>query len=93
MWTQDAVDLIRSEAKLILAREVLHDDDLATRMELAIYGRSSAGGMWGAVPGQRGYLYALKAETTRRARSRIRPTYFSVPLIGAAIAPLLGHLL
>ena len=28
-WTQDAYDLIRSEAKLILAMETLHDPDLA----------------------------------------------------------------
>lgn len=76
VWTQDAYDLIRSEAKLILAREVLNDDDIASRMETAIYGRSSAGGSFGYVPAQRGYLYALKAETTRRARSRITPSYF-----------------
>lgn len=76
VWTQDAYDLIRSEAKLILAREVLNDDDVATRSELAIYGKSSAGGLWGRLPEQRGYLYALKAETTRRVRSRITPSFF-----------------
>ena len=75
-WTQDAYDLIRSEAKLILAREVLNDDDVATRAEFAIYGASSAGGSFGRVPGMRGYLYALKAESFRRARSQIRPSYF-----------------
>lgn len=75
-WTQDAYDLIRSEAKLILAREVLYDDDLATRMEAAIYGRTSAGGGFGYFPEQRGYLYALKAERNHRARSRIVPSYF-----------------
>lgn len=94
VWTQDAYDLIRSEAKLILAREVLSDDDMATRMELAIYGASSAGGSFGRVPGQRGYLYALKAETMRRGRSQIRPSYFSVPLLLASgLVPLLHHLL
>ena len=76
VWTQDAYDLIRSQAKLILAEEVLFDDDLATRMERAIYGKSSAGGSFGRIPERRGYLYALKAETTRRRRSRISPSYF-----------------
>lgn len=76
VWTQDAFDLIRAQAKLILAREVLHDPDLATECELAIYGRSTSGGIWGVVPAARGYLYALKAETTRRARSKITPSYF-----------------
>lgn len=63
IWTQDGFDLIRCEAKRILAMEVLHDADLAARMEAQIYG-------------PRGYLYVLKAETTRRAKSRIRPTQF-----------------
>ncbi len=69
VWTQDGYDLIRSEAKLILAQEVIHDDALATRMKLAIYGDPTA-------PQIRGYLSALKGETTRRAKSRIRPTPF-----------------
>ncbi len=69
VWTQDGYDLIRSEAKLILAQEVIHDDALATRMKLAIYGDP-------AVPQIRGYLSALRGETTRRAKSRIRPTPF-----------------
>jgi hypothetical protein len=77
-WTQDGWDLIRSEAKLILAREVLFDDDLATRMEAAIYGRTSAGGSFGYFPEQRGYLYGLKAERNHRARAKIIPTYFSI---------------
>lgn len=69
-WTQDAEALIRSEAKLILAREVLFDDALEAKMMKAIYGDP-------AIPGDRGYLYALKAETTRRNSSApIRPTYF-----------------
>lgn len=77
-WTTEAYDLIRSQAKLILAREVLNDDNLVTRMETAIYGMSSAGGSWGRVPSQRGYYYALKAESTRRGGGgTIRPTYFS----------------
>jgi hypothetical protein len=70
VWTEDAYDLVRSEAKLILAREVLFDDTLVARMEMAIYGNPSN-------PRERGYLYDLKAETTRRtAKSRIKPTYF-----------------
>lgn len=68
VWTQDAFDLIRSEAKLILAEEVIHDDDLAVRMRRAIYGVPGVGG--------RGYLGALRAETFRRARSRIKPSQF-----------------
>lgn len=69
-WTQDAYDLIRSEAKLILALETLHDDAMAARTRVAIYGDPSE-------PRSRGYLAALKGETTRRqARGRIRPTYF-----------------
>lgn len=67
-WTEDAFDLIKSEAKLILAREVLHDDEMVGRMQVAIYG--------GQARGERGYLDALKAETARRARSRIKPTQF-----------------
>lgn len=69
IWTQDAFDLIRSEAKLILAREVLFDDELSARMQMAIYGNPQ-------VPQDRGYLKALKAETARRARGKIVPTYF-----------------
>lgn len=63
IWTTDAVDLIRCEAKLILAQEVLHDAEMASRMMTQIYG-------------PRGYLYALKAETARRAKSGIRPSQF-----------------
>lgn len=69
VWTQDGFDLIRSEAKLILAQEVLHDDELAGRMKMAIYGD----------PGDsriRGYFSALKSQGMRRAKSRIRPSYF-----------------
>ncbi len=69
-WTQDGYDLIRSEAKLILAEEVLHDDALAQRMRRAIYGDPS-------LPYERGYLWALKAATTRRvATGRVRATSF-----------------
>lgn len=70
-WTTDAWDLIKSEAKLILAREVIFDAELEANMEKAIYGNPD-------FPGQVGYLKALKDETTRRTsqRSRIRPTNF-----------------
>ena len=70
VWTQDGFDLIRSEAKLILAEEVLHDDALAQRMRNAIYGDPLR-------PYERGYLWALKAATTRRvATNRVRATSF-----------------
>jgi hypothetical protein len=69
-WTQDGYDLIRCEAKLMLAEEVLHDTELAALMQRAIYGDP-------AQPHRRGYLDALKAETTRRsARGRIRASHF-----------------
>jgi hypothetical protein len=70
VWSSYAYDLIRTEAKLILAQEVLHDDDLARRMKIAIYGDP-------ALPSDRGYLYSLKAETTRRVSTRrVRATHF-----------------
>ena len=73
-WTQDAFDLIRSQAKLNLAQEVLHDADLAAECKTAIYGDPRS------IMGQqqsRGYLYALKAESTRRTgQGMIRPSYF-----------------
>lgn len=69
VWTQDAYDLIRSEAKLILAQEVLHDADMAAECMIAIYGNPS-------FPAHRGYLKALKAESTRRAKAPIRASYF-----------------
>ena len=69
IWTQDAADLIRSEAKQILALEVLHDAEMAQRMRVAIYGDPSN-------PRDTGYLGALKAESARRAKSKIRPTDF-----------------
>ncbi len=69
-WTQDAYDLIRSEAKSILAREVLYDETVYAAMQRAIYGDPT-------VRGDRGYLYALKAENSRRGgQGRMRPTYF-----------------
>ncbi len=68
-WTTEAFDLIRSQAKLIIAREVLFDDEMAQRMEIAIYGNPQ-------MPRERGYLYALKGRTTRRAKSRIQPSHF-----------------
>jgi len=67
VWTQDAFDLIRSEAKYILANEVLHDDEMTERTLKAIYGGS----------GVEGYLYILRAETARRGGGgRIRATAF-----------------
>lgn len=69
IWTSTAYDLIRSEAKLILAQEVLYDEGIAASMKKAIYGDP-------AIPRDRGYLGALKGEMTRRARSRIKATQF-----------------
>lgn len=70
VWTEDAFDLIRAEAKLILARSTLHDPDLAQEMHRQIYGDPED-------PRSRGYLSALKGESMRRAASRhIRPTHF-----------------
>lgn len=69
VWTTDAIDLIRCEAKLILAQEVLHDAEMAGRMKVAIYGDPM-------IPRDKGYLGALKAETARRAKSGIRPSQF-----------------
>jgi len=63
VWLSDAYDLIRCEAKLHLARNVLRDPQLAAECEAQIYG-------------SRGYLYVLKAASTRRAKSRIRPSQF-----------------
>ena len=68
VWTTVAFDLIRSEAKLILARETLHDPDLAAECEMALYGNPQLG--------TRGYVGQLKAETARRASGRIRVTRF-----------------
>jgi hypothetical protein len=62
-WTQDAFDLIRCEAQLTLGRDFLKDPALVAAMESAIYG-------------PHGYLSALKSESFRRARSRIRSTQF-----------------
>jgi hypothetical protein len=60
-WTSDAFDLIKAEAKLILALEVLHDLEMAQRMRLAIYGDP-------ADPRTKGYYQALQEETDRRGR-------------------------
>lgn len=69
-WTQDGYDLTKSMAKLILAREVLFDAEIAAAMTVAVYGDPNS-------PEIRGYLWAVQAETTRRkGRGRIRPTHF-----------------
>lgn len=69
VWMTDGYDLVKSEAKLTLGRNFLHDEALVNAMTAAIYGNPMN-------PRERGYLAALKAETTRRARSKIRPTSF-----------------
>lgn len=60
-WTSDAFDLIKAEAKMILALEVLHDAEMAARMRIAIYGDP-------ADPRSKGYYQALQEETDRRGR-------------------------
>jgi hypothetical protein len=68
-WTQDAFDLIRCDAKRILAEEVLYDNDIRDNMILAIYGDPRVG--------RKGYLSTLRSETNRRrAMGKIRPTHF-----------------
>jgi len=71
VWTNDAFDLIKSESKLILAREVIYDQEMEAAMVKAIYGDPGN-------PKERGYLKVLKDETTRRTstRAKIRPTMF-----------------
>lgn len=74
-WTTSAYDLIRTEAKLILAQEVLFDDELATRCKTQIYGDAASPFLRQKV---RGYLGDLQAESSRRAAgaSRLTPTHF-----------------
>jgi hypothetical protein len=60
-WTTDGFDLIRCEALLMLASEMIHDEALAAAMERAIYGDP-------ANPNRKGYLAALREETMTRGR-------------------------
>lgn len=70
IWTTDAADLIRSEAKLQIARDVIYDAEAAQAAYVAIYGDANQ-------PSDRGFLAALKGETTSRiARSKVVPSYF-----------------
>lgn len=70
IWMQDAFDLIRCEAKMVLARDVLHDPEEYKAAQIAAHGDPST-------PGDRGYLGALKGETTQRiGRGKMIPTYF-----------------
>lgn len=64
-WTLDGFDLIRCEALLSLATELLHDPALAAAMERAIYGYPEN-------PSRKGYLQVLREETERRARPGMR---------------------
>ena len=73
-WTQDGYDLIRCQARMILANEVIHDTDMVTAMKLAIYGDPKSQFI---NQQNQGYLFALRGETNRRDRGgRIRPTSF-----------------
>jgi hypothetical protein len=66
-WTQDGFDLIKAEAKLILASEYLHDAGLAAAMVAAIYGAPAAEGM----PPSEGILAMLRKETALRSKTGI----------------------
>lgn len=70
-WMTDAEALIRCEAKADLYDNTLQQPDLADRMQTLIHGKPN-------LPGHRGYLYDLKAETRRRIpeSGRVRPSYF-----------------
>lgn len=69
-WTQDGYDLIRTEAKLQIARDVINDQEAYQAAKIALYGDPE-------ISGDRGFVSALKGETTRRiGRSRVVPTYF-----------------
>jgi hypothetical protein len=69
-WMQDAEALIRCEAKADLYINLLQNAGMAQAMQAAIYGNPG-------IRGDRGYLSALKGETTRRgAGGRIRPSMF-----------------
>lgn len=70
IWTNEAYDLIRAEAKLQIARDTLHDDQLEQAAYRAIYGTPGN-------PYDRGFLYALKAQGTRlEGNSRVKPSHF-----------------
>lgn len=70
IWTTDAEALIRCEAKMDLYENVLQQPDLTMAMRKLILGDPS-------VPGNRGYLYDMRAETMRRSAARaMRPTPF-----------------
>jgi hypothetical protein len=66
-WTQDGFDLIKAEAKLILASEYLHDAPLALAMMAAIHGTPATE----ATPAREGILTMLRKETVSRAKSGI----------------------
>lgn len=70
VWTQDGEALIRTEAKLDIYLNILHDPENAALMKVQIYGDPSD-------PSTNGYLSALQGETfNRMAVPKIRGTYF-----------------
>jgi len=74
VWTQDAYDVIRCQARLILAQEVVFDDGMTDKMKRALFGDPETPFM--SIQNI-GYVPALKAETFRRTGlPRIRPSYF-----------------
>ena len=66
-WTTDGFDLIKAEAKFILAGEYLHDAPLAAAMAAAIYGAPAAQGL----PPNEGILAMLRKETALRGKAGI----------------------
>lgn len=66
-WTQDGFDLIKAEAKLILASEYLHDAPLALAMMAAIHGTPGTPEM----PAREGILTMLRKETALRSKRGI----------------------
>lgn len=82
VWTQDGYDLIRAEAKLILAREMLMDNALAEQLEMQIYGRPER-------PNVEGYLAALRKETALRSGEMVAQV--GPPPVRATGAPSKGR--
>lgn len=70
VWTTDAADLIKAEAKMDLLENVLKQADLADRQKKLIYGDPM-------IPTDHGYLDALRSESIQRpAVGKMRAMYF-----------------
>lgn len=70
VWTQDAGDLIKAEAKLDLYENILQENDRADRMRVLIHGNPQRAE-------DTGLLYALMSEGVQRtAVGKIRAMYY-----------------